>query len=187
MNRGHRNFKSADKCVVLARLRADEELQPGDARGSGRISAVPRLYEWPLAAVAFSAHSRIARPLANERMQSPVGEVFSNPTSLMIQGGSGDRVLVGMGECGNQGNAHKDRPRRRHGPAHDSVDRHRWWRGRCRCAVGGKGTLSPVKPIYRAIVPCGPPTAHAPSRGIFVACIDQMWVCSQSENEFSCL
>lgn len=112
MNRGHRNFKSAHKRVVLARLQAHEELQPRDTRGFGR-SRPPRSHERLIAAkiaptlvaVAFSERSHIARPLANDRMHSPVGEVSSNPTGVMIQRGSGEQLRVGMGEYGNHGKA----------------------------------------------------------------------------------
>jgi len=90
---GHRNFKSADKCVVLTRLRAQEELQSEDTRGFGRTRS-RRSHERLIAtsvvptrvAVADSARPHIARPLADNRLHSPVGEVFSHPTSMMIQG-----------------------------------------------------------------------------------------------------
>jgi Ca2+-binding RTX toxin-like protein len=38
---------------------------------------------------------------------SPVRGVFSNPISVVIQGGSGDQLLVGMGEDGSQGNGNE--------------------------------------------------------------------------------
>lgn len=114
MNRGHRNFKSADVRVVRMRLQVPEELQPGETLGFGR-SPSSRSHERLIAAstaptlvaVAFSSRSHIARPLANNRLDSPVGKVFSSPTGAMIQGGSGEPLPGRVGVYGNQGKARK--------------------------------------------------------------------------------
>ncbi len=182
MNRGHRNFKSAHKRVVLARLQAHEELQPRDTRGFGR-SRPPRSHERLIAAkiaptlvaVAFSERSHIARPLANDRMHSPVGEVSSNPTGVMIQRGSGEQLRVGMGEYGNHGKARepssartwaRTRQRRPLSIAVGVMSMHCWWKGRV--------FTRQAHPLRRFRASRRPPHPYTLSCGVFVARISLM-------------
>lgn len=44
---------------------------------------------------------------ADDTRYSPVGEVFSYPLSVAIQGGSGNQLLVGMGDDGSSGNGNE--------------------------------------------------------------------------------